>query len=120
LKEMPDENGLAVVVAHELAHIKNRDPVAAMGRGLAMALMYAFATGDYSAGADIASFGGELGIAKFSRDQEKAADLAAIQVIQHHYGHVGGYDSFLDFAAASASPGENKDVSENATYYGGL
>src|SRR5690606_14951325 len=98
LKEMPDENSLAMVLAHELAHIKNRDPVAAMGRGLAMTMLYAFATGDYSAGADLASVGGELGMARFSREQEKVADLAALQTIHSHYGHVGGYDNFLDFA----------------------
>lgn len=113
LKEMPDENSLAMVLAHELAHIKNRDPVAAMGRGLAMALMYAFATGDYSAGADIASVGGDLGIAKFSRDQEKAADLAALQAMQEHYGHVGGYGRFLDFVLeALESPVDDDDASE--------
>ena len=38
LEKLPNENVVAMVVAHEIAHIKHRDPVAALGRGVAITL----------------------------------------------------------------------------------
>ncbi len=97
LEVMPDENSLAMVVAHELAHIKHRDPIAAMGRGLAIQMLYGFITNDYSGGIDLVSLSGELGSSFFSREQEKNADLAALKGLDTHYGHVAGYDSFFRY-----------------------
>lgn len=95
IDEMPDENSLAMVLSHEIAHVQNRDPVAAMGRGFAMQMLYGFITNDYSGGADMLSLSGEVGMSFFSRDQEQTADLSALFALQNHYGHVAGHDDFF-------------------------
>ncbi|MGH1370525.1 MAG: M48 family metallopeptidase [Cellvibrionaceae bacterium] len=97
LEVMPDENSLAMVLAHEIAHIKHRDAMAGLGRGLALQMFYSFISGDYSAGVDIALQTGEIGILYFSREQERQADAAAIQALQAHYGHVYGYDQLFQY-----------------------
>lgn len=93
--EMPDENSLSMVLAHEVAHIKHRDPIAAMGRGFALQLLYGFVTNDYSGTADIASLTGEIGMSFFSREQETQADLVALTAMNEQFGHVTGFDVFF-------------------------
>jgi len=95
MQQMPDENSLAMVLAHELAHIKHRDPVAAMGRGFAIQMLYGFITNDYSGSIDVLTTSGEVGMSFFSRQQESEADIQAVKALQGHYGHVAGFDSFF-------------------------
>jgi predicted Zn-dependent protease len=97
LEIMPDENSLAMVLAHEIAHVKHRDSVAGLGRGLALQMFYSFISGDYSAGVDIALKTGEVGILYFSREQEQGADMAALSVLNKRYGHVYGYDTLFQY-----------------------
>ena len=119
LAAMPDENSLAMVLVHEAAHIKHRDPVAHLGRGLALAMLVSFVTGSQGASGDITGRGGELGLLYFSREQEARADRAALQTIYKHYGHVAGYasmfrvleDSFSDSAPRSEWLSSHPDVS---------
>ena len=94
MEKMPDENSLAFVVAHELAHIKHRDPVASIGRGLALRILYSFISGDYS-NSDLTLQGGEIGLLYFSREQEQLADRAAIQALYTSYQHAGGFDNLF-------------------------
>lgn len=85
LNERPSEEAVAAVLVHEMGHIKHRDPLRSMSRGLL-----------YSAVA--ALFGSEtqmqalasIGSLKYSRDIERAADNAAINAIAQEYGSVGG------------------------------
>lgn len=97
LEVMPDENSLAMVLAHEIAHVKHRDAMAGLGRGLALQMFYSFISGDYSAGVDIALQTGEIGILYFSREQERQADAAALKALHQHYGHVYGYDQLFRY-----------------------
>ena len=94
---MPDENSLSMVLAHEIAHIKHRDPLAGMGRGFALQMIYGFAVGDYSMGTEIILDGGQIGLMYFGREQEQSADLLAIEAIHKHYGHADGYDSLFTY-----------------------
>ena len=41
IEKLPNENALAMILAHEIAHIKHRDPMVAAGRGLTVALALA-------------------------------------------------------------------------------
>lgn len=93
LNEIESENGLAMVVAHEMAHIENRDAAASMGRSLALSLIISSASGGYSD--DIAEVLSQAGINQFSLKQERSADLLALDLINTHYGHVGGRDEFF-------------------------
>ena len=110
LESMPDENSLAMVLAHEIAHIKHRDPAVGMTRGLALQMIYSFATGDYG-NSELAGYGSELGLLYFSREQEQAADFAAINTLNHAYGHVSGFDRI--FQQIKQEQGENEIESEN-------
>lgn len=109
LEAMPDENSLSMVLAHEIAHVKHRDPLAAMSRGFALQMMYSFAVGDYAAGAEVALDGSEIGLMYFGREQEQAADLEAIKAIKKHYGHVGGHDFLFRYILEEMGEEETKD-----------
>lgn len=97
LNKMPSENALAMVISHEIAHVKLRHPIASLGRGLAIGI--ALATLSAGAGADIA--GNTLGSAglltalTFSRSQERDADADALQTVAKLYGHVAGADQIF-------------------------
>lgn len=96
VEQMPDENSLAMVLAHEIGHIEHRDPIAAMGRGLTVVFILGFISGDVSGvGAEI---GMNIGLNVYSRKQEAAADEAALYALDAHYGHVAGYDTFFKLA----------------------
>lgn len=111
LEELPDENSLAMVLAHEIAHIKHRDPAAALGRGLAIQMLYSYISGDYSR--DLALQSGELGMLMFSREQENRADTAALEALQKHYGHVQGFDTL--FAGQQESDAAITDHEDHGT-----
>lgn len=106
VETMPDENSLAMVLAHEIAHIKHRDPLAGLGRGVALQIIYSFLTGEYSRSPDIAAYGGNIGLMFFSREQEQSADLAAIQGLQSTYGHVAGSETLFRVLAENQNTGE--------------
>jgi predicted Zn-dependent protease len=92
LENMPHENALAMVIAHEVAHIKYRHPLRSLGR--AVVIGTAVAMFSSSAANDIVShvFGkaGMLTVLKYNREQEHQADMAALQALQQVYGHVDG------------------------------
>ncbi|WP_415904508.1 M48 family metallopeptidase [Neptuniibacter sp. QD48_55] len=92
---MPDENSLSMVLAHELGHIKHRDPIVSISRGLAFQVAYSFIAGD---GSLVLSTGSELGMLFFSREQEREADKIALVTLQNYYGHVAGATTFFEQA----------------------
>lgn len=111
IESVDSENALAMIIAHEIAHIGNRDPLVALGRGYAIQMMYFFITGDHSSGEALASLGGEVSLLHFSREQERQADTEALHAINAHYGHVQGYDKFFR-AMQSKIEKHNNDNSE--------
>lgn len=92
LSEMPHENALAMVMAHEIAHIKYRHPIVASGRGLTVGLALAAVGGvtDSSATGWLINMLGTGSISSFSRGQEAQADAEALKALNAHYGHVTG------------------------------
>ena len=87
-----DENALAMVIAHEMAHIKHRHPVMALGRGVVIGLFLASLSGfngDRVVGR-IVNNTGMLTLLKFNRDQEREADRTALAAVAGNYGHVAG------------------------------
>ena len=94
LEKLPNENAVAMVMAHEIAHIKHRDPVAALGRGVAIMIALSAITG-YSAGTDILGNAGLYTVLKFNRDMESKADADALQALQGLYGHVEGAETLF-------------------------
>lgn len=87
------ENGLAMILAHELAHLKHRDPITAFGRGGISALLL-LATG-MQGGAEVANLSAGVLLMGFSREQERLADELALKTLKKHYGHVQGAEEFF-------------------------
>jgi predicted Zn-dependent protease len=107
LVKLGSEDELAAVMAHEIAHVKLRHPVVAIGKGLTMATLAASVSGasGSSAGNWLISSSANLSLLKFSRDQEAAADAEAAEALVSIYGHIGGanalFQSFAEIEGAS-------------------
>lgn len=87
VKRMPSENALALVIAHEVAHIKARDPISAVGGGASLALLMVALGRDVGSLAPQVSRLVQLG---YSRKAETAADTEALDALRKLYGHAGG------------------------------
>ncbi len=97
LKALPNENALAMVMAHEMAHVSHRDPVAGLGGGVASAIALSTvfgSSGSEYAGSFINGAGG-LTAVQFTRKMENNADDAAILAVSKLYGHTVGADSLF-------------------------
>jgi len=92
IERMPNEDALAAVIAHEIAHVRHRHPAASLGRGVAFALVLSVIGMSTRSGvADrVVGAAPSLALLKFSRDQEEEADADAVLAIAKVYGHVGG------------------------------
>jgi Zn-dependent protease with chaperone function len=95
LQHVKSENGLAFVLAHELAHLAHRDHLRALGRGIVLYGLAALVTGDNSALAGVLAPAQHLGESSYSRSRESAADDLALRVLHCRYGHVGGATEFF-------------------------
>lgn len=89
------ENGLAFVLAHELAHFKHRHHLKGVGRGLVLTFLASLITGDNSGLVSAVSSISNLGQARYSQSRESEADATALEVLNCHYGHVGGASEFF-------------------------
>ncbi len=94
LDEVKNENELAFVIAHELGHFHNRDHLKGLGRSLFIVGLSAMLTGSESAGNFIVDAVTTIEM-KFSREQEKAADLFAIDLLNKKYGNAKGGIEFM-------------------------
>ncbi|MBX2879164.1 MAG: M48 family metallopeptidase [Granulosicoccus sp.] len=111
LSTMPDENTLAMVMAHEISHVLHRDPIASLGGGVVSTLALLGLTGQ--AGTGIAgSILNNAGIAtrvQFTRKMEELADDQAVAAVNALYGHVNGAAALFELFSrqrdrASAAP----------------
>lgn len=105
LAKVESEDALAMVMAHEMAHLKHRHPAAALGRGVAVGVILSLVSADLgrSAAGGALSQAGVVTLLSFNRDQEREADEEALRVLAAEYGHVGGaMDLFSIFAKAQA------------------
>ena len=102
LEAAPNENALAMVISHEIAHVKHRDPIVAIGRGVLAQSALSLVTG--TSGNELAGKmlgnAGLLTTLNFSRRQETAADKEGLAAIYQRYGHVNGaskiFEKFLE------------------------
>ncbi len=98
LESVPNENALAMVMAHEIAHIKHRHPIKSLGRAVVVGTATAVVSS--AVGGNIASqvLGntGLLTALKFNREQEEESDETALAAVARLYGHVGGSDTLFE------------------------
>ena len=94
LDAVESEQGLAFVIAHEIAHIQHRHPVQAVARSLSLSVITTMIFGQSDL-AHVAGFSGNLALLTYSRQQEAEADTWALHALHHHYGHVAGADELF-------------------------
>lgn len=97
IDRLESEDALAMVMAHEIAHVKHRHPIVAMGKGLTLAALAASVSGVSGSGAGETLIGQSLnvGLLKFSRDQETQSDKSAAYALQQKYGHISGAEELF-------------------------
>lgn len=94
LPHIKSENGLAMVIAHEVAHITHRHPIQSLSRGLVIQLTTMMLLSDNSVGS-ILNQTSYLTLLSFNRDMESESDLSALNLLSQHYGHTNGADEFF-------------------------
>ena len=110
LGKLDNENALAMVLAHEIAHLKYRHPAQALGRGIGVGIVLSVVSAELgqSAAGTVLSQAGVTTLLAFNREQEREADEEALRVIAAEYGHVGGaldlFGVFLKLPAPSRDP----------------
>ena len=105
LGKLPNENALAMVLAHEVAHVKYRHPIRSMGRSVAIGLVFTL-IGSSTGNDMVTNILGETGYLtalKYSRNKENEADIEALAVIEKLYGHVEGSDELFRVLQESQS-----------------
>lgn len=95
-RRLPSENALAMVLGHEIAHIKARDPISAVGGGASVTVLWVLVGGDVGALLPRVS---QLVLLGYSRRAESAADEAAIKAVTAYYGHAGGAAALFEALA---------------------
>ncbi len=106
LDELDSENALAMVIAHEMAHVYHRHPIIAMGRGVVIGLLLsaiAGASGDLFV-SQIVSETGMIALLNFTRDQEREADITALTAVNGLYHHVAGTNDLFRALMAAHDP----------------
>lgn len=131
IEKLDSENALAMLIAHEIAHIKQRAPIISLGRGVTLGLALASISGFGDSGFS-QQLVGKLGILtslSFSRSQEEAADLEALKTLKAYYGHTGGaqalFETFIEDsegleppALLSTHPLSEKRIEQIKSYNG--
>jgi predicted Zn-dependent protease len=108
LARLESENALAMVMAHEIAHLKHRHATAALGRGVAVGVLLTVISAELgrNAAAGVLSQAGLATTLSFNRDQEREADDSGLAALAAEYGHVGGaVDLFRTMASLPGAGG---------------
>ncbi|WP_430459859.1 M48 family metallopeptidase [Thalassolituus sp. LLYu03] len=93
VNNVSSENGLAMVLAHEYAHVALRHPLTLILEQLSTGLVTGLFGGD--AAALISQQTRLATLLAFSRDMEADADAYAVQLVKATYGHAGGSGEFF-------------------------
>ncbi len=104
LDSVESENGLAMVLAHEMGHQYYRHPLRGLGRGIVISLALMVVSGAES-DALVESFIGNAAVLtsfSFSREQEREADMVGIELLMKHYGHASGSGEFFEVMKAQS------------------
>ncbi|MAX87688.1 MULTISPECIES: M48 family metallopeptidase [Thalassolituus] len=96
LDAVNSENGLAMVLAHEYAHIELRHPVVLMLEQIGHTLIALLTGFDNSSAGTIAQQSGLISLMAFSRNMERAADARALTLINNYYGHSRGSEELFE------------------------
>lgn len=92
IEKLKHEEELAMVIAHEIAHIKYRHPIMSASHGIVVgvALTALSASTGNTIISDLMGTTGTATLMKFSRDFEYQADKDAVNSLMKLYGHADG------------------------------
>jgi len=93
LEKLPSENALAMLLAHEIAHVKHRDPIVSAVRGLTVYAVLTLVLGQGEL--DALGHFGLFTVLHFSREMERDADRAALDAVNRLYGHTRGAEELF-------------------------
>jgi len=93
LEKLPNENALVMLMAHEIAHVKHRDPIVSIGRGLAVSTVLGLVLGQSDL--DVLGNTGLYTILHFNREMEADADREALEAVYKIYGHTSGAEDLF-------------------------
>ncbi len=109
-QRLDSENTAAMLLGHEIAHVKNRDPIRSMSGALLASLAASAIIGDTRILGSLVGTGNLLTALHFSRAQETQADADAAAALVALYGHMAGaaelFFTLQDSAAARTDPPE--------------
>jgi len=107
LNRMPDENTLAMVMAHEISHVLHRDPVASLGGGVVSTIALLGLTGSSGMAGQVLNNAGMITGMQFTRKMEEAADEQALMALNSLYGHVAGAPRLFELFSESRDSAES-------------
>ncbi len=91
MEKLPSENALVMLIGHEMAHVKLRHPLRAMGKGIVLGALFNMVLGQSSDSlSSLMSNTGMMTILSFSREQEEKADEEGLKALWRQYQHVAG------------------------------
>ncbi|MCW8945559.1 MAG: M48 family metallopeptidase [Sedimenticola sp.] len=93
LEKLPNENSLAMLLAHEIAHVKHRDPIVSVSRGVTVGAIMSLVLGQSDLG--ILGNTGLYTMLHFNREMEREADREALEAVYKIYGHTRGADDLF-------------------------
>lgn len=101
---MPSENALALVLAHEIAHVRKRHVIRSLSRGVltGLAMTLLFSASDADMANDFIGQAGFTAALTFSRAQEREADALALRGVNALYGHIAGATALFDIMTKSS------------------
>lgn len=120
LGSVESENGLAMVLAHEMGHQYHRHPLRSLGRGVVISLALIAVSG-IDNNSLVESFVGSTAVLTtlgFNREQEREADSLGIELLKRHYGHASGSTEF--FESMKEQPETGSDLPEFFSTHPGI
>jgi Zn-dependent protease with chaperone function len=95
LDKAEDADEVAGVLAHELAHVENRDATRHALRAAGSAGLLTMILGDFTGGAAIAIIGEQMISSSYTREAESIADDFALEMLEAAQVDAGGFADFF-------------------------
>ncbi|MCA1904198.1 MAG: M48 family metallopeptidase [Cyanobacteria bacterium KgW148] len=105
LDKVTSENELMMILGHEMGHFVNRDHLRGIARSLSFQIVLSLLFGDSSRLQSVGSLASAVSQARFSQNQELAADRVGLDLLVKTYGHGGGATDFFERLAQDRSAG---------------
>ena len=98
------ENEIAMILGHEIAHHHHRDHLERLGRQLVVGAALNAILGGTNGLEQLGQLGVEGLSRQMGRDDEREADVLALDLLHATYGHVGGATAFFERMVEHDSP----------------